>query len=242
MNLINQLKIKIKSLINKFGFNISKFDLTNPDYRFNLFLKLKSINCVLDVGAGSGQYAKSLRQIGYKNNIISFEPIQEAFEKLKKESKKDIHWDVHNIGLGNDSFETIINISKNSESSSILNMNKEHLKFCPESEYVNKQNIQVVCLSEFITNNKINFENFFLKIDAQGYEEKILEGVKNFDKIEGIQVEMSFNELYEDQMIFEDLYKKIKDKGYELWDFRRGFADTVNGKLLQLDGIFFKLH
>lgn len=242
MNLINLLKINIKSLINKFGFSISKFDLTNPDYRFNLFLKLKSINCVLDVGAGSGQYAKSLRQIGYKNKIISFEPVSEIYEKLKKESKKDIHWETHNIGLGNDSFETEINISKNFGSSSILNMNIEHLKFEPDSKYIDKQIIQVEGLSEFIINNKLNFENYFLKIDAQGYEEKILEGVKDFGKIEGIQVEMSFKELYEDQILFEDLYKKIKDKGYELWDFRRGFADTKNGKLLQLDGIFFKLH
>jgi hypothetical protein len=121
-------------------------------------------------------------------------------------------------------------------------MNKEHLKFEPDSKYIDKQIIQVEGLSEFIINNKLNFENYFLKIDAQGYEEKILEGVKDFGKIEGIQVEMSFKELYEDQILFEDLYKKIKDKGYELWDFRRGFTDAKNGKLLQLDGIFFKLH
>jgi FkbM family methyltransferase len=240
MNLILLLKIKIKGFINKFGFNISKFDLTNQDYRLSLFLKLKSIDCVFDVGASSGQYGNLLRQIGYKNKIVSFEPLSKTYEDLKKEAKKDIYWDTYNIGLGAISFKTEINISKNSESSSILKMNKEHTEVCPESEYIDKEDINVKSLDEFVADNKIEFKSFFLKIDAQGYEEQILDGIKNFDNIEGIQVEMSLNELYKDQILFEDLYKKIKDKGYELWDFRRGFANTENGKLLQLDGIFFK--
>ena len=39
---------------------------------------------VLDVGASWGGYAKTLRRFGFKNKIISFEPVSESHKKLLK--------------------------------------------------------------------------------------------------------------------------------------------------------------
>ena len=241
----------IKKLINKIGLNLSKFNLdNNRDYRLNFFLKHQSIDCVLDVGANSGQYGTLLRDIGYKNKIISFEPIPEAYKKLNELIKKDNLWEAFNFGLGNKTDELEINISKNLLSNSILKMNEDYFKVGSEimtshdiesTKYISKEKIKIKTLTEFMLTNKLDYKNIFLKMDVQGYEDKILEGIENFDNIEGMQVEMSLINLYENQMIFEDLYKKIKTQGYELWDFRRGFSNVKNGRIFQMDGIFFKL-
>jgi len=114
--------------LNKLGLELKYYNLNNSfNFRLKHFLDLKEIDCVLDVGANSGQFSKNLRRIGYKRQIISFEPILSAFNELKKNSKKDKKWEVFNFALGDDEKESEINISQNSLSSSILNIKKEHL-------------------------------------------------------------------------------------------------------------------
>ena len=80
-----------------------------------------------------------------------------------------------------------------------------------------------------------------LKMDTQGYEDQVLQGIgKLIKKIEGIQIELSLNPLYKDQSLFLELYQKIKELGFELWDLQRGFSNIDSGKIYQLDGIFFR--
>ena len=88
---------------------------------------------------------------------------------------------------------------------------------------------------------KVNEHNkIFLKIDTQGYEDR-LDGVKNMiEKIEGIKVEMSLKSLYIDSLCFEELYKKIINLGFELWDLSPAFIDRKTGRILQFDAVFFK--
>ena len=90
------------------------------------------------LGANSGQFALNLRRIGYKGQIISFEPITSAYNELKK-FKKVKNWEVFNFALGDIEEETEINISQNSLSSSIMNMEKEHLISEPKSKYIRRE-------------------------------------------------------------------------------------------------------
>lgn len=236
------IKKKIKKLLNHIGISISKYDLNNSEFRLKYFLTKRSVECVLDIGANVGQYGNYLREIGYKNKIISFEPIHEAYIELAENSKKDKFWTVYNLGLGSENKDVQINISKNSVSSSILKMKDSHMNAEPESKYIDTQNIKIKTLEQFMTSEKITEKKLFLKIDVQGYEHHVIQGIKNFKNIEGFQIEMSLEKLYENQMIFEELYSLVKSKGFELWDFRRGFCDNKSGKVLQVDGLFFKVN
>ena len=69
---------------------------------------------------------------GYKNDIISFEPLLSAHAKLK-DSLNDDNWHVYKpIAIGNKNGKNKINILKNSVSSSILNINQMHIQNAPE--------------------------------------------------------------------------------------------------------------
>ena len=88
---------------------------------------------------------------------------------------------------------------------------------------------------------KLKDKNLFLKIDTQGYEEQVINGSTNIiNRVKGIQIEMSLKELYKDQILFEELYKKIVNLNFDLWDIKRGFSNPKSGKVLQFDAIFFK--
>jgi hypothetical protein len=51
---------------------------------------------------------------------------------------------------------------------------------------------------------------------------------------------MSLVPVYDQQMLFEDMLDFMRQIGYELYTIIPNFADRKTGRLLQMDGIFFK--
>jgi len=236
-----------KKILNKclsiFNLKLVKIvDQFNNSYRLTLSLREKNINYILDVGANEGQFVKELRFYGYKDKVVSFEPLLEAHKKLTEISKNDNDWEIFRpLALGNKNTKNIINISKNSVSSSILNMSEEHIANAPESRFIGKQSIEEIKLDDIFNELKIENKNLFLKIDTQGYEFQVLEGVqKNLYLFKGILVEVSLSELYEGQKPWLEIINLIQSHGFKLWSVDRGFTNKKNGKTLQMDLCFFK--
>jgi len=228
------MKDFIRSILRKLGYDINYFG------RFKI-LKHLAIDVVLDVGANQGQYGKSLRRGGYRGNIISFEPLNSAFNQLKLCSNSDSLWQVNNYALGNENTNSVINISANSYSSSILGMTNAHTNLSKESAFVGEQNIVVKTLDSVFKNIVESDNNIFLKIDTQGYEKKVLLGALNcLENIVGIQLEVSLIELYKEEDLFLDMINFLDSKGFKTISIESGFFDQKTGFLLQSDLIFVR--
>ena len=81
--------LKIKRFFNSiFGIEIKKYP-TDELYRRITLIKHHNIDVILDIGANIGQYGSEMRNLGFKGEIISFEPMKKAFSKLEKNSSKD---------------------------------------------------------------------------------------------------------------------------------------------------------
>lgn len=239
MNKIELYK-KLNSLLHRTGLDFKRFP--TPEMR-NLiaFLKKNDVSICLDVGANRGQYAKLLRSSGFQGEILSFEPQSKAFIDLEKQLKKDKFWKGFNIGFGDINGVSVINISKNSVSSSILNFEGNvSVNASPETIFIDKEEIILKRIDTFMEEEKIAGK-IFLKIDAQGFESKILDGVGEcFDRIFAIQLELSYVALYEGEKLFDEMKTAIESKGFYLSSLQNGFTDPADGKLLQLEGIFFR--
>lgn len=211
--------------------------------QMRLLLNYHKIDLVLDVGANIGQFATFLRDIGYSGKIVSFEPLSSAYSQLKKATAKDVLWELApRTAIGDADSEITINLSKNSQSSSVLKMLDLHLQAAPEAVYVDTE---VVKLSKLDTVAQdyigTNTRSIFLKIDVQGFERQVLEGASQIlQKIKGIQIELSLVPLYEGQLLFRETIDKMDRLGYELQALIPNFADPQTGRLLQLDGVFFR--
>ncbi|MEH2164661.1 MAG: FkbM family methyltransferase [Nostoc sp.] len=60
-------------------------------------------------------------------------------------------------------------------------------------------------------------DKVLLKIDTQGYEKDILEGADSSIKyICGLQLELSFKEHYEGEILFMDMISFLSEKGFTL--------------------------
>ena len=230
----------INNILRKFGAEIVRFPKGDLKRRVKM-MNHNKIDLIIDVGANKGEYTSELINLGYKGAVESFEPVREVYTKLVKESKNHKQWNAHNIALGNFDGETEINIAGNINSSSLLNMLPKHEQSAPNSKYVRKENILVKKLDSIFTTLLNNNSKVFLKIDVQGYEMEILKGAEICLKnIQGIQIEMSLESLYEGSVLYKEMIKYLEEKGFELYSIENGFTDPLSGKLLQCDGIFFK--
>ena len=233
----------IKKIISITGFQvrrIQKYPTTDLERRFKLF-ETFGINKIIDVGANVGQYALLVKELGFSGQIISFEPLSSAFSALKEVSDKHNNWQAHNYALGNENTETVIHISENSFSSSMLNMLPQHLKSAPASKFINTEKIQIRTLDSIFDTLHTASDKILLKIDTQGFEKKVLEGAGNsLHKITGIQLEMSIVLLYKSELILEEMITYLKNSGFTLYSLENGFYDQKNGQLLQVDGLFFR--
>ncbi len=237
------VKHHFRKLFWKAGLDVIRYkpipdELIRRKYLFSKY----NIDTVLDVGANNGWWANQIRNVmGYQKRIISFEPLSSAFEFLKEISKENSNWDIYNFGLGDIEKKGEINISENSFSSSMLNILPIHLEASPKSKYTGRQEIQIKTLNSVLNGICTKDNNIYLKIDTQGFEDKVLKGAeKSLPYINTVQIEMSLVPLYEGEILFDEMYCYLRGEGYRLISVENGFSDKVTGQLLQIDGFFHR--
>ena len=232
----------IKNIFKKFGLEIKKY---NPQDDFNFLItrciKKFQIDCFWDVGANIGQTGESIRKHGYTGNILSFEPQEEAYKKLLKNSFNDQKWKIYEkCGLGQNGFKKI-NISKNSVSSSFLEMENLHIDKNPESKFIKKEEVKIISLSEVFNKEKNSFKKNFLKIDTQGYEKEVLDSGENIlDNFIGISCEISVQPLYKNEAKFLDIINYLNTKGFEIYSVHNSYYEIDYGQTFSVDIVFIK--
>ena len=243
-----KLDYEVRSLLKKitrnFGLEIIRFiPQASNTARLKHFLSYYKFNLVFDVGANTGQYASNLREIGYKGRIISFEPVPSAYSILKLKSDKDVNWEIASrCAIGDQDSKIEINISDDTQCSSLLSLTSEHLDAFPNSSYSTTEKVQVFKLDN-VAKNFLNGNSdvILLKIDTQGYEKQVIEGAKEFlPNILGLQVELSLTHLYKDEVLYNEMVLFLSEVGFILYAIIPGFTDIKTGKMLQMDGLFLR--
>jgi FkbM family methyltransferase len=201
-----------------------------------------AVDCVFDVGANTGQYGRALRDMGFRSQIISFEPLSDAHARLVRNSRRDRRWVVAPaMALGDFDGETEIHVAGNLVSSSIREMTEAHEQAAPASKYAGKEKIKMQTLDSVFPAYAADFARPFLKIDTQGYESQVLDGAGScLGHFVGVQAEMSLSELYQGQALLLDFALRMRQEGFQLAGLFPGFADNRTGRLLQVDGVFFR--
>lgn len=241
MSLFKMLDAGLHRLLDSNGFVLMR--KANPNYYLGRRLKLMrgyGTELLLDVGANAGQYAARMRSMGYSGEIVSFEPMQAAYDQLAGNCARDTAWTCRNFALGDADGEVEINVSGNSVSSSILSMLPEHEKHAPASRVVDSEVIHVKRLDALPDWTQWQSRRgIWLKVDVQGYEEQVLVGAgRCLDNIAAIQLEISLRPLYSQQLTIVPMMAYLAELGFDPVAFEPGFSDKDTGEYLQVDGIF----
>jgi len=213
--------------------NIGLFPIVDTNKLFlgenifiNKFKKLKIKNCI-DIGSNQGEYAKQVLHNPDIKKVICFEPLPEYSNNLSilKSFNKGKLW-LHKVALSNKNGFSYIYYNKKKPELASLELTVNNISYVNNNK---KKKILVKKLDNFIHNEK--FKNIdFVKIDTEGHEKKVIEGMKNFllkKKIKMIQIEFNLHHLIAGDSIF-SISRKLN--GYIVAQL-----NLINGRLLLVD-------
>jgi FkbM family methyltransferase len=190
---------------------------------------------VIDVGASRGQFATELWRHGYRGEIVSFEPVEEAFEQLASAAAGDSRWTCHRMALGAVAEEAPIHVASNLASSSLLEMAGGHRSGAPLVSVVGLETVRVVRLDDVLDEER----PCLLKLDVQGYEDRVLDGApRTLARAVLLQCELCTGDLYSGQASVRGVVDRLDDLGFELVDLEPVFRDGVDGRVLAVDVLF----
>ena len=233
MKIKKYIKDKILNYLPKRGRRITRIPMMD-------YIRQFEVDCMLDVGANTGQFATEARRLGYQGRIESFEPIPSVFETLQQAAANDSAWNTHSYAMGAENCTREINISGNLVSSSFLPVSPD---FNPEStgvQAVDSAMVEIRKLDDVFESLHQGARNVYLKIDTQGFEKDVIEGaVGSLPKIQFVQMELSLIANYDGESLIEKMMHEMRELRFDPWWIMDGYRDPKTLQLYQAD-VFFK--
>jgi len=233
---------RARRFLRRFGIDVSRYPDQSVGGQLARLLRHHEIDLVVDVGASTGDYVRELRAGGYRGRVVSFEPLPQALPSLRQRAAADGSWEVIGCALGPEDGPVVLNVAGNAgASSSVLGMLPRHARAAPESSYVGQVLVEQRRLDALWPDVAGDAQHVFLKIDVQGYEERVLKGaIRSLAACAGLQIEVSLVPLYEAGFDLDGGLRLAEQHGFQLEALVPGFTDPTTGQLLQTDLVLFR--
>jgi FkbM family methyltransferase len=196
-----------------------------------------TLRTVIDVGANRGQFTLFALHTFPEAKIVSLEPLAAPAARFRRVFAKERRVTLHNAALGPETGQFIMHVSGHDESSSMLPITATQGQLFRGTDEVRTETVRTAPLSEFLDGSSIE-EPALLKLDVQGYELEALRACGDLlDKFAYVYAEASFIELYEGQVLADDLVAWLRERGYELVS-SYGASSDQHGRKIQADMLF----
>lgn len=207
-----------------------------PAINQGVILQSRDHDLLLDVGAHQGQFSVMAHHIRPRVSIVAYEPQSAAAAVFRAVLSGAGNVTLHQIALGDAEADAEINISRRTDSSSLLPTSEELPRLFKNTKHHAKERIRVARLDSF-PKHWHHAERAFLKIDVQGLELQVLQGAPEALKhCAYVYVECSHVELYRGQALFDDVKTFLEQRGFRVT--KRLNEDVIEGKLIQADYLF----
>lgn len=200
-------------------------------------LRATEANCVLDVGANVGQYAKALRGAGYQGRIVSFEPVSRAFAQLRSAAADDPEWHVHPYALGRTDGTAQINADPKTLSS-MLPASEFGREWSDRLSRPRTETIQVRRLDSVFDEVTAGLDpvRAYLKMDTQGFDLEAFAGAaRTLDQVVGLQSEVACVPLYDGMPRMSEQVAAYEAEGFEAAGMFQVSRDLPTLRVIEFD-------
>jgi FkbM family methyltransferase len=223
-----------------FAFNASIDGEERSERLFVYHLGRLGIPRVLDIGANTGQFAAKLRKHGYAGVIHSVEPQTAAHADLLVNAASDLRWlPTLRQGVGDAKGYAMLNLSQNSYSSSLLEVQANHVRAAPQAQSVAQETIYVNKTANLFRDEVMRSIEA-VKMDVQGYEKHVLDGLaSHLGNVRLLMLEMSVVECYAGEADLFALDRFLTEQcGFTRLSLEPSYYDDLAGAVQQYDGIY----
>jgi FkbM family methyltransferase len=243
MSLKNMLKSWVNGILAPAKLQISRYrsePALNRDKAMQQAFNGRSHPFVLDIGANQGQTVECILSQYPNVNIVSFEPDPTAFAQLKS-LQKNHKFTALNIALGNTNSTLDFYVLENLVSSSLLKPTAiEDVRVPYNEEIAQVIHVPVRRLDDVLTENNLMQTIDLLKLDVQGYEDRVLMGADlALKRTRFILVEANFVSVYQDTCLIDELCYLLYSAGFRLVN-AIGFLPALDTLDLLSTDLFFK--
>jgi FkbM family methyltransferase len=217
---VEKLRHAIRSGVRRaFQVDIVRVDNATPlGQHLRQVLASYRIDTIVDVGANEGQFGAMIRNLGFKGEIHSFEPVKSTYNLLAKATAGDLRWTAHNMALGRAPGRLVMNVSQGSVFSSALRPNDYGAAKFNDIKVQRQEEVEVSTLDHFIEHHLSDSERrIFLKMDTQGYDLEVFAGATaSLDKICCILSELSLIPIYDGMTDYLQALAAYQHKGFSV--------------------------
>ena len=179
------------------------------------------ISAVLDVGAHRGGFAQRMREdVGYRAQILSFEPSPETYIELAAIAASDVKWSVYNLALGSaDGNAELIEYSGDGQMASIRELSDHAEVYSPGLSVTGRRQVAVRRLDSLWDElgPGLKASRSFLKIDTQGFDLEVIGGVGALlAHLPAVLMEVAVQPLYRGAPVMQDVLGVMEGHGFEL--------------------------
>jgi FkbM family methyltransferase len=240
-------KTVVKKPLNALGVDIVRLQPVEPPPVFRpseaekfIWISSLGINTVIDIGAHIGEFAMKIHAIVPDASIFSFEPLEAAFRQLQANLAPVPKFHAFRYALGDSNTTEAMHRNEFGPSSSLLPMTDIHKKAFPFTVRDTPETVEVRRLDDLAEDLCLQ-DNVLVKIDVQGYEDKvILGGERLISRAKLIVIEVSFQMLYERQPLFDEIYRTLRCKGFVYIGSLHQLRSPLDGSILQADALFLR--
>jgi FkbM family methyltransferase len=204
------------------------------------WMQALGIRTVIDVGANEGQFAAMVRRIFPSSRILSFEPIEACYGKLRQSRAGDPLFEAFHCALGDEEGVATFHQNDFSPSSSLLAMKDAHKQAFPYTSQERITQVPVRRIDDVLGTRELEGP-VLLKLDVQGYEARVLAGAREtLKRCHLVLAEVSLESLYEGEPLAHEMVALLAASGYRI----AGVADCLrrpsDERPLQMDVIFVR--
>ncbi len=207
-------------------------------------LRSCAINLVVDIGANKGQFAQSVRRLGYAGRIVSFEPLADAHAALHAAAGGDPAWQVHRLALGDMAAELPLNVYRDTVFSSLHTANSagqsrfSDLLALDHIETVPVRTLDSVASDLLPTDSATRI---LLKTDTQGHDLAVLQGARaTLTRTAAVITEASISPIYEGSPTYLEIIRFLVGAGFKPSGIYPISHDDRDFSLIEVDCCFVR--